>query len=60
MEHHAESDMAAYPQAQSENDPLAHHVSQPGMQPDGKGDDEVPKWRSTRQLESWPIRFPLP
>jgi hypothetical protein len=52
MEHHAESDMAAYPQAKSENDPLAHHVSQPGMQRDGKGDDEVPNGGA---LGSWSL-----
>lgn len=44
--------MAACPQAQSENDPLAHHVKQPGMQPDWKGDDGVPNGGA---LGSWSL-----
>lgn len=36
MQHDAEGDMAPHAQTQSKNDPLAHHVNQLGMQPDGR------------------------
>lgn len=44
--------MAAHSQAQSENDPLAHHVNRPGMRLDGKEDDEVPNGGA---LGSWSL-----
>lgn len=36
MQHDAEGDMASNAQAQRKNDPLAHHVNQPGKEPDGR------------------------
>jgi hypothetical protein len=36
MQHDAEGDMASDPQAQSKNNPLAHHVNKLGLKPDEK------------------------